>query len=281
MREFKRLLPFDAVQVVERPFIFSGKPGWRWETVIPDYFNLWYVLQGRGKIRVDRAEYDVSAGSAFILSPGQRISAVHDEGHLIQNFAAHFHPVQQGKRVEDVFCLLQGRADVHDAGLFEMMARQSVRVARSGEPFGQILCSALIHTLVIQVLRSATLPPLDPVDQRIWEIIDSIGVSPERAVSVEELAKACGLSRVHFTRRFSKITGEPPSQYIIHRRIEKAGHLIRESGLKMEVISEMLGYSDVCFFSRQFKRVTGESPKSWKARKGAPRMSDGRHKEQS
>lgn len=257
-------LPLDAVEFQHPPRIFISEPGWRWTSVIPDYFNLWYVLRGSGSMEVDGVRHRLSAGMALILAPGQQVDAVQDAADPIHNYAAHFYPLYKGRRLSAVSAFPTASVVVHEPILFEAMARQTVRLAESGDALGEALALALVFALTIQILRSMELPSSDPVDRRLLDIMDGISASPGRRVSVESMAREAGLSRVHFTRRFRKVTGETPSHYLIRHRVERAGYLIRESRLKMTAIAELLGYSDVYFFSRQFKQVTGMSPGQWR-----------------
>lgn len=53
---------------------------------------------------------------------------------------------------------------------------------------------------------------------------------------------------------------------MIRARIERARHLMRESPLSLKQIAATLGYTDVYFFHRQFKAVTGLTPGQWRRR---------------
>ncbi len=263
-------LPLDAVALESPSRIYVSEPQWRWTTTIPDYYNLWYVLRGKGTMRVNGVQQALTSGVAFLLAPGTAVDASHDADDPIHNYAAHFWPLRRGRQLARAHGLPVAGVAVHDSGLFEVIARQTVRLGEGERPFGTPLAAALVFALVIQIMRSVSLPAADPVDQRLWEIMDRISANPGQPYTVEALAREAGLSRVHFTRRFRRATGETPSRYIIRRRIERAGQLIRESGLKLAVIADLLGYSDVYFFSRQFKQFTGYSPAQWRREPSPP-----------
>jgi len=54
----------------------------------------------------------------------------------------------------------------------------------------------------------------------------------------------------------------PPGQFVIRQRVLRAITLLRESDLPIQQIAETLGYNDVFFFHRQFRRVAGATPRS-------------------
>jgi AraC-like DNA-binding protein len=82
--------------------------------------------------------------------------------------------------------------------------------------------------------------------------------------SVSELARRCGYGLDHFGRVFHKVMGCGPQEFIIRVRIAQARHLLRESAMSIKQIASALGYSNPCYFSRQFRSITGESPSSFR-----------------
>lgn len=78
-------------------------------------------------------------------------------------------------------------------------------------------------------------------------------------ISVEKLALRCGISYSYFLRIFQKRFSTTPKKYITKLKLDHACELLRQ---KMSVtdIAETLGFSDVYFFSRQFKKYMNMSP---------------------
>ena len=74
---------------------------------------------------------------------------------------------------------------------------------------------------------------------------------------VEDLAAYVFLNRSYFSREFKNETGVSVTDYIIPRRMEKAAELIRLGELPTEKVAEMVGYTDVKYFQRSFKKYTG------------------------
>jgi transcriptional regulator GlxA family with amidase domain len=85
-------------------------------------------------------------------------------------------------------------------------------------------------------------------------------------VRVEELAARVGMSPRNFARRFTAATGATPLAYLHRLRIDAARQLL-ESGKKgVADVSEAVGYHDLAFFRRLFKRHTGAPPREYRAR---------------
>lgn len=84
--------------------------------------------------------------------------------------------------------------------------------------------------------------------------------SPEHAWTLEELAKAVGLSRAAFARQFNTLVGEPPLEYLTRWRMGVAAQLLESSDLRLSEIAARVGYQSEFSFSRAFKRVRGIAP---------------------
>ena len=79
-------------------------------------------------------------------------------------------------------------------------------------------------------------------------------------VSVSMLSQACGIGESYLTRLFKEIYGLSPKKYIISLKIGYAQDLLRLLRYSVSEIAEMCNFSDVYFFSRQFKSYVGISP---------------------
>lgn len=78
--------------------------------------------------------------------------------------------------------------------------------------------------------------------------------------SVPRLAAVCGMGESYFQRLFKEKFGTSPKKYIIGMKINHAAELLRIGSYSVSSIAELSGFSDVYFFSRQFKEYMGLSP---------------------
>ena len=76
----------------------------------------------------------------------------------------------------------------------------------------------------------------------------------------ESVAAGQGMSLSTLRRKFREATGIPIHRYRVQSRITWARRWLGESDLPLKAIAEKLGYSDIYFFSRQFKKETGITP---------------------
>ena len=79
-------------------------------------------------------------------------------------------------------------------------------------------------------------------------------------LTVEEIAKEMGTCRGALCSRIKKITGNPPHQLIIARRIATAKELLRTGIYRVNEVAMMVGMSDIKNFCNVFKREVGTTP---------------------
>jgi AraC-like DNA-binding protein len=87
---------------------------------------------------------------------------------------------------------------------------------------------------------------------------------PER-IGVDDLARAAGLSRAHFSREFRRAFGESPHAYVLTRRLERAAALLRDTDRSVADICVSVGLSSVGSFTTSFTRTFGASPTAYRA----------------
>ena len=94
----------------------------------------------------------------------------------------------------------------------------------------------------------------DLADARYFEPLD-----------VDELARAAGLSRAHFSREFRRAFGETPHAYLVTRRLERAAALLRSTDRSVADVCLSVGLRSVGSFTTAFTRTYGRSPTAYRA----------------
>jgi len=84
-------------------------------------------------------------------------------------------------------------------------------------------------------------------------------------LGVDDLARAAGLSRAHFSREFRRAFGEPPHAYLLTRRLERAAALLRTTDRSVAEICLAVGLQSVGSFTTSFTRAFGRSPTAYRA----------------
>ncbi|HTU85750.1 MAG TPA: AraC family transcriptional regulator [Solirubrobacteraceae bacterium] len=134
-----------------------------------------------------------------------------------------------------------------------------------------VMVARILDLLFIQILRaSAAGTDAEPnwlvgaLDPQIGPALSAIHRDPGHAWTVQELARACSLSRSALAARFVARVGKPPATYLAHVRLDGAADLLRDSSLPVALIAQNVGYRSEAAFSRAFTRRYGTPPARWR-----------------
>ena len=84
-------------------------------------------------------------------------------------------------------------------------------------------------------------------------------------LEVDDLARAAGLSKAHFSREFRRTFGESPYVYLMTRRLERAAALLRTTDYSVAEICLEIGLQGVGSFTTSFKRMFEMTPTEYRA----------------
>ena len=104
-----------------------------------------------------------------------------------------------------------------------------------------------------------------PPDRHLLRARDLADARYAEALGVEDMARAAGLSRAHFSREFRRAFGETPHAYLLTRRLERAAALLRGTDRSVAEVCLSVGLSSVGSFTTSFTRTYGRSPTAYRA----------------
>lgn len=189
-------------------------------------------------------------------------------GHVLLNPA-------NGKLLADVLPpWLHIKAAQPEAAAFRWMLNQLVEEAAADLPGGQLVSSHLAQLLFTQLLRAhlRTAGPLPAgwlrtlADTRAAPALRLMHGDPGRDWRLEDLARACAMSRTTFAAHFKAASGQAPLTYLTAWRMRLAERALQDGTTPVALIGQSLGYSSESAFSNAFKRVTGSSPRAYRSR---------------
>ena len=134
-----------------------------------------------------------------------------------------------------------------------------------------VMVARILDLIFIQILRAwAAGSDAEPnwlagaIDPQTGPALSAIHRDPGHDWTVEELARACNLSRSAFAARFVAHVGKPPATYLAHVRLDAATDLLRDTPLPVSHIAKNVGYTSEAAFSRAFKNRYGTPPARWR-----------------
>lgn len=108
------------------------------------------------------------------------------------------------------------------------------------------------------------MPPVPPA-RHLLRARDLADARYADAIYVEDMARAAGLSRAHFSRAFQRTFGESPHRYLLTRRLERAAALLRSTDRTVIDVCFLVGLESVGSFTTSFGRMFGVSPRAYRA----------------
>lgn len=244
---------------------------------IYDYYLLHYVEEGKGTFRTEQRTYELGQGSCFLIHPGQLVSYASDAGEpwryrwtafsgreaqgLLANAGFDpLHPVlfTDGdtmipgsiERMQEAFYMKQESADLASLGYLYLIFSEAQNILSS---------------------HSRLTGTESQVQRTVKQMIHYMSAQYAHPVSIEQMCDSLGYNRAYLSRIFKKETGCSPVTYLLKLRIDKSRQLLRERPeLSIEQVAASVGLTDALYFSRQFKRLCGQSPTAYRAVVTAP-----------
>lgn len=174
------------------------------------------------------------------------------------------------------------------ADLDDLLTAIGLSVARPTAPLTDpVQAAALIETACNALARDETTASLIAAAGAAWHLLAllaadrhqrSLGDASINRIqnhlrehlaepfSVSELAETAGFSISHFSARFHAVTGFSVTEYVKRLRMARARALLITSDRSIAEIAAEVGYPDQFYFSRQFRAVTGASPRAFRSR---------------
>lgn len=106
---------------------------------------------------------------------------------------------------------------------------------------------------------------ITPLDQQlIGKAVKYVENNMGRSdLTVEELSRELGMSRVHLYKKLLALTGKSPIEFIRVLRLKRAAQYLRESQMNVSEIAYQLGFNNPKYFSKYFKDEYGMTPSEY------------------
>jgi AraC family transcriptional regulator len=137
----------------------------------------------------------------------------------------------------------------------------------------QLYIESIANILAIHLLRqfSSTKPCLKVYegglpDRQLRQVLDYIHDHLDLDIKLEDLAQLLGISQFHFSRVFKQSIGISPYQYLLQQRVERAKQLLKQNEERSILdIALACGFNSHSHLSKQFRQLTGMTPKAYRA----------------
>jgi len=84
------------------------------------------------------------------------------------------------------------------------------------------------------------------------------------SISIADMTRTAHMSQTSLMRTFGQIVGRSPTDHLIRLRVSKAQELLRRTTMPITEIAFAVGFCDGNYLARQFRRITGTSPRQYR-----------------
>ncbi len=215
-------------------------------------------------------------GALFWMRPGGLYLGDHDKRNRLGVNYIHFDLLKRGRVVTGRVDIHREHRDVLDVEYVETITRRIARAwqsAKVGHTDQADVATQLLRGLLMDMdanesKQANAHQPRGGTERHHYQLAmraaARLSEDLTNAPSIAEIAQQASCTPDHLTRVFSKVMGMSPQAYLVQRRIDRAKQLLRETGLTVSQIADVLGYRDVYFFSRQFKQKSGWTPTEYR-----------------
>ena len=99
---------------------------------------------------------------------------------------------------------------------------------------------------------------------RLGEVLSYIDRHYSEPITIPQLLRVAHMSQSTLMRTFQRVFQHAPIDYLIRVRIQKARELLADQEQRITDIALACGFNDSNYFTRQFRRVSGQSPRDYR-----------------
>ncbi len=237
--------------------------------LIRTYYVFRYCIKGRGKLITDGGTFEIKAGQAYVVFPGQVVTEVTDEKDPWHLSWVTFIGIRSGILFKNIGITIKNPMLPWENGkefLPHLNAAISACEVLSDETELFRTGSAyLFFDNLINFLRKNypdSIPDLYS-DDYIEKALRYMDLNYTKSIKVSDVAAHVGLNRSYFFTIFKNQLHLSPQEYLTRLRMQKACELFAYPEATVASVANSLNYEPSVFF-RHFKRIVGLSPSEYK-----------------
>jgi AraC-like DNA-binding protein len=232
-------------------------------------FALHYVFNGKGRYNIydkDRKtlikEYTVTKGQAFLIYPHVNIFYQADSLEPWSYMWMCF----KGSKVSDYINSAGFSENNHVYTPKHSETASAELLFKMTEEHGNIIrITGYAHLFFDELINNSMNTNKKNHKKNYMNIaVNYISQNYWKKIKITDIADICGIDRSYLCRLFKEETGYSPQEYMIKVRIDNACVLLKQNYMSVGDAARSVGYENQFTFSKQFRRIIGQSPSDYK-----------------
>lgn len=256
----------QVLYVVDR----SANMSWRLNDTI-DFYNIMLIYDGKAEFTCNGTTFTASKGDLIFYRPGDIRKAHTFPDNLVKCLAVDFLytcPVYRNyqwefanaelpfsffQKIDDEY-LFSRLLDLFSRLNSSALSTKSRSTATERALFSEILTLLFQYKEGNQYNYSSM--------RKVDKVINYMTENYSQNITLQQLAEYSQISSSYLGNIFKKVTGKSTIDYLIDIRINKATSLLRD-GFTVSETSKLVGFNDIFYFSKAFKKHEGISPSQY------------------
>lgn len=283
---------FMNAEKIERSSFFSDEAAIKIRSLIQtplalhrhEFDELVLVGKGKGIHFTEKEEYPINMGDAFFIKPGEAHGYKDTDDLEIINvlyfpekiglplnnlkgsagYRVLFELEPDMRKKEGFKSKLNLSLDelIKAKGLVKKIEEEQLR----GTPCGLFMATSYLMQLIGMLSRLyEKIPDTQSLPlMRLGNLLSYLENNYREKITLDDLVRRFHISKSTLIRAFKKISDSTPLDYLLKMRIAKSSELLKNPDITVTETALASGFTDSNYFSRQFKKHTGMSPKEFK-----------------
>ena len=225
-----------------------------------DHGMLLYVHEGNVTVKIDKKKHHLTAGSLVIFKPKSQTNIFYHGDNRNTRYYIFFN----GFNIDDILSKLSLNESIYNVGKFTEFLDTYSSLAKDLKTNGfknmfyqKILLLNLFAKISEKQFQSSSLPLNNKISPAVTHMQQNF---KNKILSAEEYAEMCNMSKVTLVKYFKLYENTTPTKYYTSLKIANAQLQLLNTNKTVSEIAYDLSFDDPLFFSRVFKKYTGDSP---------------------
>lgn len=258
----------EIIKVIDR----NTTPTWKLHNEQMKTHNLMLIYEGKGEFVCNDKKFEVSRGDLVYYKIGDFRRAKTCPDNLMKSFAIDFiytcpSSVKYNWRLMHYplpFSPVQKIGDEHLLSKLIDLFSRLTKSALSSKDRSRVNERLIFTEILILLFNFKQGNQYNYSNMRkVDTVINYMLNNYQNSITLQELADYAEISSSYLGSIFKKVTGETVIDYLIEIRINKSKSLLKD-GFSVSETSKLVGFNDIFYFSKVFKKLEGVSPSQYK-----------------
>ena len=213
--------------------------------------------------------YFVQNGKEYVVEPGNIIVKKRGGNHLYKPGPVGFVHKRFIRLDGPIIETITGELDIDEIDVcrlshphqFAALQKKAIMLIRD-QPEGYVIQLSLLALEILLFIAQDVTSSRYPA--ALYASIDYLRRNLHRKIAISDLSRAVGISDTQLFRLFKTHLKESPLAFFNAMKLKRAAELLRHTLIPLKEIAFSLGYGEPAYFTNQFKKVMGISPRAYR-----------------